>query len=188
MTGIIVVLPNKDNAVGIRNLLVRYGLTVTGVCTSGAQAVNLADALEEGIVICGYKLKDMMYTQLREYLPDSFGLLLVASKNKWDGSLPEGTVGLPMPIKAQDLMETLHMMLENMERRRKKRREEKKRRNPRQQKIIAEAKSLLMERNHMSEEEAHRYLQKNSMDSGRNMAETAEMILTYCGYCERSEQ
>lgn len=34
-----------------------------------------------------------------------------------------------------------------------------------------------MERNHLSEEEAHRYLQKQSMDMGRSMLETAQMIL-----------
>lgn len=34
-----------------------------------------------------------------------------------------------------------------------------------------------MERNHLSEEEAHRYIQKSSMDSGTNMVETAQMIL-----------
>ena len=35
-----------------------------------------------------------------------------------------------------------------------------------------------MSRNHMSEEEAHRYIQKCSMDSGTNMVETAQMVLT----------
>lgn len=35
-----------------------------------------------------------------------------------------------------------------------------------------------MERNHLSEEEAHRYIQKSSMDNGTNMVETAQMILT----------
>ena len=35
-----------------------------------------------------------------------------------------------------------------------------------------------MERNHMDEEEAHRYLQKCSMDSGTNLAETAQMVLS----------
>ena len=35
-----------------------------------------------------------------------------------------------------------------------------------------------MERNHISEEEAHRFLQKSSMDSGTNMLETAQMVLT----------
>ena len=69
MVGIIVVFPNKDNAANIRNLLVKNGMTVAGVCTSGAQAAHYADSADEGIVICGYKLKDMMYTELREYLP-----------------------------------------------------------------------------------------------------------------------
>lgn len=178
MTGIIVAFPNRDNAAGIRNLLVRGGMTVTGVCTSGAQAMNFADALDEGIVVCGYKLKDMVYTELREYLPESFEILLVASKEKWDTGLMDGVVGIPMPIKAYVLLETAGMMLENMERRRKKRREEKRARNPKQQAAVKEAKALLMERNQMSEKEAHRYLQKSSMDSGTNMAETAEMILS----------
>ena len=43
---------------------------------------------------------------------------------------------------------------------------------------IRKAKELLMTRNNMSEEEAHRYLQKSSMDSGTNMVETAEMVLS----------
>lgn len=35
-----------------------------------------------------------------------------------------------------------------------------------------------MARNNMTEEEAHRYMQKSSMDSGTCMAETAQMILS----------
>ena len=38
-----------------------------------------------------------------------------------------------------------------------------------------------MERNHMTEEEAHRYLQKTSMDSGTNLVETAQMLLDVDG-------
>jgi len=35
-----------------------------------------------------------------------------------------------------------------------------------------------MERNHMTEEEAHRYLQKSSMNSGTNLVEAAQMVIT----------
>jgi response regulator NasT len=35
-----------------------------------------------------------------------------------------------------------------------------------------------MERNNMTEPEAYRYLQKNSMDMGRTLLETAYMILS----------
>ena len=48
-----------------------------------------------------------------------------------------------------------------------------------EQKSIDDAKALLMERNHLSEEEAHKYIQKLSMDSGNNLVETAEMILAF---------
>ena len=44
--------------------------------------------------------------------------------------------------------------------------------------MIRQAKELLMARNNLSEEEAHRYLQKSSMDSGTNMVETAQMVLS----------
>ena len=44
--------------------------------------------------------------------------------------------------------------------------------------LLKAAKELLMERNHMTEEEAHRYIQKCSMDSGTGMVETAQMVLT----------
>lgn len=46
-----------------------------------------------------------------------------------------------------------------------------------QKAIIEEAKKVLMMNRNMTEEEAHRYIQKNSMDSGTNMVETAQMVL-----------
>ena len=177
MVGIIVVFPSKDNAANIRNLLVRNGMNVTGVCTSGAQALHYADTVDEGIVICGYKLKDMMYTELREYLPKEFEMLLLASPDKWSEGDTEGVIGLSMPLKVYDFINTVEMMLTNLERKRRKRKQEVRKRDSRQQALIKQAKELLMERNHMSEEEAHRYIQKCSMDSGTNMTETAEMVL-----------
>ncbi len=178
MVGIIVVFPSKDNAVNIRNLLVRYGIDVMGVCTTGAKTLQYADAVDEGIVVCGYKMKDMMYTELREYLPEDFEMLLIASPEKWAGEASKGVVCLPMPLKVYDLMNTVEMLLKSMERRRRKRKMEQKNRNPKQREVIEKAKGLLMERNHMSEEEAHRYIQKCSMESGTNMVETAEMVLS----------
>ena len=39
------------------------------------------------------------------------------------------------------------------------------------------AKALLMDRNGMTEEQAHRFLQKKSMDSGAKLLQTAQMVL-----------
>ncbi|EOS80683.1 hypothetical protein C817_01463 [Dorea sp. 5-2] len=177
MVGIIVVFPNKDNAANIRNLLVRGGMEVTGVCTTGAQALNYADAADDGIVVCGYKMKDMMYTELREYLSERFEMLLIASAGRWSEGSIEGVVGLSMPVRGYDLMNTMEMMMQSVERKRRQRKKELKNRDPQQQELVAKAKELLMARNHMSEAEAHKYLQKSSMDSGTSMTETAQMIL-----------
>jgi response regulator NasT len=83
-----------------------------------------------------------------------------------------------MPIKMQDLINTIQMMSYNYNKRKKKEKEKPKTRSEEEKATIYKAKVLLMERNNMSEEEAHRYIQKNSMDSGTNMVEMAEMILS----------
>ena len=177
MAKIIVAFPNRTNAANIRNILVRGGYSVIGVCTTGAQVLQYAELLDEGILVCGYKLPDMLYTHLREYLPLEFEILLVASQDKWQEDI-KGVVCLSAPLKVYDLMSTMEMMQQAMDRRRRIRKKEKRAKNPDQQKKIREAKELLMERNRMSEEEAHRYLQKCSMDSGTNLVETAEMVLS----------
>ena len=56
----------------------------------------------------------------------------------------------------------------------------KKRRSESERQIIESAKLLLMEKKDMSEPEAHRYIQKISMNSGVDVVETAQkIILTY---------
>ena len=169
MSNIIVVFPKRENAVNIRNSLVRAGIEVSAVCLTGAN---------DGIVVCGYRFQDMQYTDLRESLPDTFDMLLVASADKWMDGLPDGVVGLPLPIKVYDLVNTVEMIQQTQSRKRRKRRETIRKRDDSQRKIIDQAKALLIERNNMSEEEAHRYLQKSSMESGTNMLETAQMVLT----------
>lgn len=178
MSSIIVVFPKKENAANIRNILARNGFDVMGICTTGAQAIHYADTLDDGIIVCGYKMQDMLYTELREYLPPTFEMLLVASAEKWKDEPMHGVIGLPMPVKGFDLVNTLEMMMSSMRRRRKKRKLASKTRSEEEKAVIRQAKELLMGRNQMTEEEAHRYLQKNSMDSGTNMVETAQMVLS----------
>lgn len=178
MSSVIVVFPKRETSANIRNILVRDGIDVSGICTTGAQALQFADNFDDGIIICGYKMQDMLYSELREWLPESFEMLLVASQDKWSQGLVKGVIGLPMPVKVYDLLNTVEMMMQTMQRRRRKSREAAKNRNVEQKALIDQAKAVLMERNKMTEEEAHRYLQKSSMDSGTNMLETAQMILT----------
>ena len=179
MSHIIVAFSKRENAANIRNILMRSGMDVSAVCTTGAAVLQNADTWNEGIVICGCQMQDMQYTRLRELLPERFEMLLVVQPDRWmDTELPDGVVGLPMPVKVYDLISSVEMMAEAMERRRRKRRSRGKERSAGDRAVVEQAKAVLMERNNMSEEEAHRYLQKCSMESGTNMVETAQMVLT----------
>lgn len=177
MIDIIVVFPQMKDGQGIRNLLVRNGYRVGIVCTSGAQAKSYMDNIDYGIVVCGYKFSDMMYSELFDELGPTFEMLLVASRAKLEEGVPDGIVCVEMPLKSYDLLNTLEMMLQALERIRKKGRQKPKERNVAQKAIIDEAKKLLMNTRNMTEEEAHRFIQKSSMDSGTNMVETAQMVL-----------
>lgn len=176
MANVVVVFPKPDDARSIRNLLVRNGYPVSAVCTSGLQALNAVDRLSSGVIVCGYKYPDMLYEELYENLPPSFDMLLLASQRVIGEGVCEGVVSVTMPLKAADLVNTLEMLIEQQERRRKRKRMMPAKRSDVDRKLIADAKELLMTRNNMTEEEAHRYLQKTSMDSGTNLVETAQML------------
>lgn len=178
MTNIIVVLPKLEDAKNIKNILVRGGFQVTGICTTGAQTISQADGLNDGIIICSYKLMDMVYSELRECLPQGFEMLLMASQRLITECYGNDVVCLSMPLKVNDLINTVGMLTEGIERRRRKRRQTPRVRSEKEEALMKEAKELLMFRNHMTEEEAHRYLQKCSMDSGTGMVETAQMVLS----------
>lgn len=111
MTGIIVALPQIDDAKNLKNLLVRNGIQVTGACTTGAQAISMADSLNDGIIISGYKLSDMIYSQLHEDLPSGFEMLLMASQHiVGSGMVEPDIMCLSMPLKVHDLINTVDMM------------------------------------------------------------------------------
>lgn len=178
MTNIIVALPKVEEAKVIKNILVRSGFSVTGICTTGAQAISQADGLNDGIVVCSYKLTDMVYSELHECLPHGFDMLLMASARLIDECYGNDIVCLSMPLKTDDLINTVNMLVEGIERRRRRAKAKPKVRSAEEENAIKEAKEILMVRNHMTEEEAHRYLQKCSMDSGTNMVETSLMVLS----------
>ncbi len=177
MTNIIVVFAKMEDAKSIKNILVKNGFGVTAVCTSGAQALGYADEFHDGIVITGYRLADMICVEVREHLPRDFEMVVMASQRVLAEELGSGIIGLAMPLKVHELVNTVDMLSQGIVRRRKKRREKPASRDEKEKAVIEHAKQLLITRNHMTEEEAHRYLQKHSMDNGTSMVETAQMVL-----------
>ncbi|MCR4651057.1 MAG: ANTAR domain-containing protein [Lachnospiraceae bacterium] len=166
-----------EEALKLRNLLKRNGFEVAAVCTSGVQALSHADALSTGIMISGYRLEDMPYFEVKQDMPTGFSMLLLASEKRLADGVEPDVMTLGMPFVISDFLDTVQMMCEACYARKEKR-ISKTLRTEKDNQLIDEAKKLLMVRNGLSEEEAHKYLQKCSMDSGVNVVETAGMVLT----------
>ena len=181
MADIIIAFPKLDDAKNLKKLLLRNGYDVSLVCDNGAQIVSAVNELDGGVVICGYRFRDMQFSEVLDYLPKGFQMLLMASPAKLEDSDISEVVSLPMPLKVQDLLNTLEMMMVQYRRWKKKQKNKPKVRSEGEKRTIRKAKELLMERNQMTEEEAHRYIQKISMDSATNLVETAEMLLELNG-------
>lgn len=179
MFSIIIALSEIEDGQKIKRIFTQNGYDVDAVYDSGSLVLELVEDLDEGIVICGYKVKDMYYRQIKEGLPDTFRLLLIASARKLENVAEEDVVCLGLPLKARDLIDTVDMMTVKYREEKKKKKEKQGRvkREGVKKEAVDKAKFLLMERNHMTEEEAYRYIQKTSMDSGNSMDETAQMLL-----------
>ncbi len=178
MSNIVIAFPKKEVAQNIRKILSQSGYSVQAVCSTGAQALASVNNLENGILICGSRFIDMMYMEIHDYLPPEFQMLLIASPTSIQEREVENLVCLELPMKVHELLQTLEMMEGQIHRRRKRLRNIPRQRSEEDRQMIEQAKALLMDRNKFSEEEAHRYIQKRSMENGTGLVEVAQMILS----------
>ena len=178
MSNIVIAFPKKEVAQNIRKILSQSGYSVQAVCSTGAQALASVNNLENGILICGSRFIDMMYMEIHDYLPPEFQMLLIASPTSIQEREVEKLVCLELPMKVHELLQTLEMMEGQIRRRRKRFRSIPRQRSEEDRQMIEQAKALLMDRNKFSEEEAHRYIQKRSMENGTGLVEVAQMILS----------
>lgn len=86
------------------------------------QVIQEANGLQDGLVLCTYKLSDMIYQELAECLPPGFEMIVISTKDQWNENGTSGIVGLSVPLKIHELLSTVEMVSYNLERKRRKRR------------------------------------------------------------------
>ncbi len=162
----------------LKHMLTVSGFSEIRSVTVGSEALQEMNRAEAGVLITCVQLPDMYYRKLLEYLPDCFDLLLLDTAANISSLRESDVMALSLPATARDLVDTVRMMdRAALEKLRKLRSSRKKERSEQDRNYITNAKAILMDRNHMTEDEAYRYLQKTSMDTGRSMTETAQMII-----------
>lgn len=140
---------------------------------SAGEVKRLVAKLHIGTVICGFKLRDESAEDLFYDLPLTSAMLVVARQDMLE-NLSDDIFTLPAPASRSDLCASVNMVMQMNHRLEKTLRPK---RNEAETDIVEKAKQHLMERDGLSEEEAHRYIQKKSMDSGAKMVQTAVLVL-----------
>lgn len=177
MSDIIIAFSDEKISQKFRQLLFHIGrdaITASG----GNEVLRYLNDRGCGLIICQVRLRDMDYTEILRNKPCTYQVLLIDTPHRISYRKEEDVVALTMPVTAGDFLDTCSLLLRGIEERYGPGYKPRKKRSPEEQKTIDEAKAVLMNRNHLTEPEAFRYIQKNSMDTGRTMLETAEMVLT----------
>lgn len=181
MGSVLISMPRYEDSVHLSEMLRSHGcLYDIEVCQTAAEVLRIANERDYGVVVCTKNLKDLSSMELSEYLPEYFGTIILTKDMAMD-TYSDRIVKLTMPFKPRELLSTIDMMTSFFLRRIKKKKNGPVKRSEAEDRIIKDAKALLMDRNGMSEPEAFRYIQKNSMDTGRSMVESAQMILMLNG-------
>ena len=177
MEHVIIGLSDRSKGAVIKEIVVTNGFLDVEICTSGEEVLRLANAYAGGIVICGYKVGSMLYSQVQEMLPPQFGFLLLLSRNQAALVDTEELFSLVLPIQKIDFIRTVKTIL------RLQQEKDGPSSNPvlvrpqEERVLIEKAKLFLMNHHHISEEAAHRYIQRNSMNRGWKPVEMARWIL-----------
>ncbi len=147
----------------------RLGATA---CATGGETLTQAAALEADLVICGVSLPDMGCEQLRRQLPARCAMLVLAAQEQLDQLTEPELETLSAPVRGSDLIAAVQSLL-----RRHNDGAHVPKRTDEERALITQAKALLMERCFMTEAQAHRFLQRYSMDTGSRMVDAARRLL-----------
>ena len=140
---------------------------------SAGEVKRLVSKQHVSTVVCGYKFKDESAEQLFYDLPPASALLVVARPDQIE-LLSDDVFHIAAPVSRSDLCVAVGMVLQMS---RRLERALRPKRNQEENAVVEKAKRVLMEQRGMTEEEAHRFIQKKSMDMGAKMVQTAILIL-----------
>lgn len=174
MDKVIVAFESEKTCLRIKEILEGSNTASCIVCRSTDQVKRMVNKYPISTVICGYKFPDASAEVLFDDLPITCAMLVVANQGMLEMCENREIFKLATPVSKQDLLSTVGMLLQMG---RRLERFVRPRRKDEDETIIAEAKAHLMAEQGMSEEEAHRYLQKKSMNTGAKMVYTAQMVL-----------
>ena len=172
MAKIVVAFRNPETAEKIASLLRESGYEVIRTCTAGSEVKRIFKTIQDGILISDVRLKDGFLDQIVQDLNEHIEILCIC-KTEYFNSIESARVfKMSLPVNRQLLNAWADMMMQLHY-------QKLPRRNRSDRPVIEQAKQLIMSEMHLSEEDAHRYLQQLSMKLSLPMAQVAGKILRH---------
>ena len=185
---VLIVMKNKETVDQMSGILAARGCNVTDTCTGGMQGLRSAGTRPCDIALVGFSLPDMTGLAFAEALAgiSTASVLLVVPPEQM--SFVRHNAGqldvtcLPRPVTPQALATSIDMLLQFRERYQRMQEEARKLKSGLEQRNLAEkAKQALMKSMGLTESEAWRHIQKQSMDTGKPLGQVARHILDIYG-------
>lgn len=172
MARITVAFADKKQAEAIASILSPQGYEVFRICTSAAEVLRAFSLCEDGLLISCFRLSDRTIESLSGDLNERIQILVLDKSEMLDLIESRRIFRLPIPIRKEALLSSVEILLQvhyqNLPHR-----------TGRQADAVARAKEILMNRYDMSEAQAHKFLQKTSMQRGMKMSAAAEYIIQH---------
>ena len=181
---IIIAVGNEEAGNKIKQVLAGSGFTVTGICSSGNEAIRKVRALKPLLLLANYELPDTTGFEVAKIIAGNnlCSVVLLTDDNQ-KGYVESRTreldiVCLNRPVSRALLLNTVELLIKSRIRIQKLEAElHEMRINLDTRRLIDKAKGLLMDKSGLSEQEAYRKIQKQSMDTGVPMKEVAKIIV-----------
>lgn len=168
MKTVIIAYPIKETAMQLRNVLESDGIHVSYVCATGASVLGIAADMRGGVIVCASILRDMGAGILADRLPSGFDVVALckSGSENYMGNL----ISLPLPLDRSEFLRTVEVLLTSETSLTNRDRDD--------YDCISNAKAILMSTDNMSEMQAHKYLQRESMRRGKKINELAKEIIS----------
>ena len=170
MAKIIVAFAQKAVTRQAASVLEAAGFPVFRTCATGNEVMRAFGLCQDGIVVCGTHFADRTVNDLAYDLGDRALILAVGHADRLEVCEHPDIFTLCAPFSKGELTSAVSMLVQLHYKRMPRRPEEEK-------ELIERAKRRLMDERGMSEAQAHRLLQQESMRRGKKMAQSALEIL-----------
>ncbi len=178
METVIVAFEQEKMGRRIRDLIESSGIGSGQLCHSGDQVRRILAHQQVFCVVCSVHLSDGPAEWLFEDLPPACSMVMVGAQHQLDSCNSSDIVKLATPMGREEAIATIRLTLQFGKRMEKFVRPSR----PKNEKAeMDRAKQLIMARDGVSEDEAHRYLQKRSMDNGSRLLQTARQVIRELG-------